>query len=356
MLSGTDIQGADMVTRKKVTIYDIAAEIGASPSTVAAVLNGSWEARRIKESTAKTIQRIAAARGYSINMQARGLRKARSGLMGMIIPLLDNRFFSSLAQAFEIDTRSQHLCPVVVSTWRDPANEQATVRTLISHNVEALFLAGAMDPDGLSDICHAAGIKHVNVDLPGTKAPSVISDSFQGAVDLARAIACRVQAIAPGPRKHMIYFIGGNASDYNTQQRIKGFHSHLESIGWPIALSQVRPGGFDARFAEADICNVYSELGHLPDGLFVNSTIAFEGVVRFLKILPLEEVRRCAIGCFDWDPYIELLHFPVTMVRQNVNGMIAEAYRILRRQKIDPSLIIKLPTQLVNGDPPTVAE
>lgn len=351
-----DNRGVDMVTRKKVTIYDIAAEVKTSPSTVASVLNGSWEARRIKESTARTIQRIATARGYSINMQARGLRKARSGLVGMIIPLLDNRFFSSLAQAFERATRAQNLCPVVVSTWRDPANEQATVRTLISHNVEALFLAGALDPDALSDICCAAGIKHVNVDLPGAKAPSVISDNFHGAADLARAVARRAQATAPGAAQHAIYFIGGHSSDHNTQQRVEGFRSHMTSIGWPVAPSQIRTNGFEARFAEADISGIYSELRHLPDGLFVNSTIAFEGVVRFLKLLPMEEVRRCAIGCFDWDPYIELLHFPVTMVRQDVSSIVSAAYRILQQAQIDPSLRVEIPTQLVNDVPPATAE
>ena len=55
---------------KKTTIYDLAQLTGASPSTVSAALNGSWRERRIKESTVRQIQRIAAREGYRTNLQA----------------------------------------------------------------------------------------------------------------------------------------------------------------------------------------------------------------------------------------------------------------------------------------------
>ena len=68
---------------QKQTIYDIAQQVGASPSTVSAALNGTWKARRIKEETAQRIIALARQMGYSVNLQARGLRTARSGLVGL---------------------------------------------------------------------------------------------------------------------------------------------------------------------------------------------------------------------------------------------------------------------------------
>jgi len=341
-----------MANGKKTTIYDIAKEAGLSASTVASVLNGTWQKRQIKKSTAEAIQRIAVKRAYTPNLQARGLRKSRSGLVGMIIPFLDYRFFSSLAEAFERAARTEHLYPVVVSTLRDPANEQATVRALISHNVEALFLAGATDPDTLSKICRRARVKHVNVDLPGSKAPSVISDNFHGAATLTRAIVRRMRSSDPTLSRLSIYFIGGFATDYNTRQRVEGFRSYLDEIGCAVDPSWLQPSGYEAHLAEAAIRQVYAQLGSLPGGLFVNSTTAFEGVVRFLKTLPLDEVRACAIGCFDWDPYIEFLHFPVIMVRQNVHRMISEAYDVLKGPKVRGSPVILVPTELIGADTP----
>ncbi len=86
----------------------------------------------------------------------------------MILPMLDNRYFSSMAASFETVARSRNLIPVVASTLRDPQQERSTVETLIAHNVDALLIAGATDPDSVAELCEKAHLKHINVDLPGS--------------------------------------------------------------------------------------------------------------------------------------------------------------------------------------------
>src|SRR5204862_355170 len=81
------------------------------------------------------VRELAATHEYSVNRQASGLRKGRSGLIGMIIPMHDNRFFSGMSQVFEKLARERHWYPIVVSTLRDPALELETVRTLISYRI-----------------------------------------------------------------------------------------------------------------------------------------------------------------------------------------------------------------------------
>ncbi len=138
---------------RKATIHDIARLSGASPSTVSAALSDNWKSRRISETRVEEIRRIAAQQGYSTNMQARGLRQARSGLVGMIIPVHDNRFFSSMSQSFEEFARARGLVPVIASSLRDPAEEARIVRTLISYAVDYLFIAGATDPAAITALC-----------------------------------------------------------------------------------------------------------------------------------------------------------------------------------------------------------
>ena len=84
---------------------------GSSPSTVSAVLNGTWRKRRIKESTAEAILGLAELHQYTTNLQARGLRSSRSGLVGLMLPVHDNRYFSSMAQTFEAHVRSPRPMP-----------------------------------------------------------------------------------------------------------------------------------------------------------------------------------------------------------------------------------------------------
>jgi LacI family fructose operon transcriptional repressor len=299
-----------------------------SASTVSAVLNGNWRHRRIAEATAEKVQRLAAAHRYSVNRQASGLRKSRSGLIGMIIPLHDNRFFSSLSQVFERLARERHWYPLVVSTLRDPALELETVRTLISYRVECLVVAGATDPDSVGRVCRNHGVAHVNVDLPGTTVAAVISDHYWGAQQLTRALIDR-SAPLPAARRNRLFFVGGLASDYATRRRIDGFRDTVRARFGALDPEQVDACGYAGELAETAVRTLYRRLGGLPRALLINSTIALEGVVRFLKTLPADELARCTFGCYDWDPFATMLTFPLLMVRQNVEGLLGEAFRII---------------------------
>ena len=335
------------MTQRKSTIYDLAALAGVSASTVSAVLSGNWRARRIADETAERIRELAAHHTFSVNRQASGLRTNRSGLIGMIVPLHDNRFFSAMSQAFEKLARERHRYPIVVSTLRDAALERETVQTLISYRIEALVIAGATDPDALSDLCRRHGVAHVNVDLPGTKAMSVVSDNFWGAQQLTQGLIERSKP-ARAAKRNRPYFLGGLASDAATRRRIDGFSDVVRKRLGVLDPAQIDACGYEADLAEAALARLHDRLGGLPRALFVNSTIALEGVVRFLKTLPHAELATCTFGCYDWDPFAAMLAFPLLMVRQDIDGLLGRAFKILDAgSEPGPPRVIEIRPQLV---------
>lgn len=331
-----------MEPKRKTTIYDVATASGVSASTVGSILNGSWGRRRISKDLAERVLGVATTLGYRQNRQASALRTQRSGLIGMILPLHDNRYFSSMSQAFEAEARKRDLCPMVVSTLRDPELEKRTVATLLSHNVDLLFIAGATDPDPLSRMCAEAGIPHINVDLPGSLAASVVTDNYFGACELTRCLLARAGTSAPAT----MHFIGGIPTDFNTTERVRGFHDVLiAETGAAPDPGQIDTCGYGPDEAERALRTLLDRLGAVPSGLFVNSTIAFEGVFRVLKELPDEAFRGLSVGCFDWDPFLSHLHFPVAMVRQNADRMIAAAFELIDNQKaVDPRITFVKPS------------
>jgi LacI family fructose operon transcriptional repressor len=330
---------------RKATIYDIARLSGASASTVSAALGESWRERRISEATVETIRSIAAAQGYSANMQARGLRKARSGLVGMVIPLHDNRFFASMSQSFEAFARERGLVPVIASSMREPQEERRIVETLITYAVDYMFIAGATDPDAVSAMCNAANLRHVFVDLPGRGAPSVVSDNYKGAADLTRRLLSD-RPITGAACRDRIYFIGGDPADYASARRIEAFRDALTEAGSPPGPGQVIACGYAPRSAMREIAALCNRLGGLPAGVLVNSLTAFEGVLGHLSSLPLDDLRSSVIGCYDYDPFAAYLQFPVHMVRQDAHGLIREAYRIIDQNANDPVLRMVEPEQI----------
>ena len=327
---------------RKSTIYDIAVAAHASPATVSLVLNDSWQRYRIKQETATRILDCAERLGYAVNLKARGLRLSRSGLAGMILPHYRNRFFAGLAEAFQAGVRSRGLCPIVVSTQRNPANELKVTETLLAQQVEFLFIAGASNPDLLNERCGLAGVRCVNIDLPGSGAPSVVSDNRGGAKRLTDIMLEKL--IARGADATDLFFFGGVADDDATQNRVLGFKDALAAHGLMAGPQMIDCCGYQPSNAARSLANRYAQLGRLPSGLFVNGVTALEGTLRFTSTLSAKELQSVVVGAYDWDPFAAYLPFDITMVRQNVEVMVAEGFALIDNFEASRNTLVVVPT------------
>jgi len=242
----------------------------------------------------------------------------------MLIPKYDNRYFGAIAERFERDAREYGFFPIVTCTQRDPDLEVQAARELVSFQVDTIVATGATDPDRITEICRDAGVRSLNLDLPGTAAPSVVSDNRSGARDLAGLLLerCRADLGYEGP----LLFIGGREEDSNTSERIAGFRDAHAAAGIAVPEELILTGGYDGAKAEAALRTFP---GPVPPGLFVNSTITLEGVIRWLIEYGHLGADSIRFGAFDWDPFAALLPGNVGMVRQDVGGMVEEALRLL---------------------------
>ncbi|WP_083656352.1 LacI family DNA-binding transcriptional regulator [Mongoliimonas terrestris] len=326
----------DRNAKKKATIYDLSVLSGSSPSTVSAVLNGTWRKRRIAEATAELIQELAEKHQYTANLQARGLRRSRSGLVGLLLPVHDTRYFSSMAQTFEAHVRSRGQCPVVVSACRDPQEERAVVETLLSYSIEALIVAGATDPDGVHQVLEAAGVRHVNIDLPGTKAASVVSDNYTGARLLTEAVVRRAGSSRPLDAGDLHLF--GGRDDHASRERIRGFRDARVDLLGADPDGCITATGYSPGTSQRAFEAVFARDGRLPRALFVNSSINLEGLIRFMAHHPDDAFADLVVGCYDYDPFGSFLPFPVIMIRQDVEAMIARAFELLEEPRPAPRI------------------
>jgi LacI family transcriptional regulator, fructose operon transcriptional repressor len=341
----------DRRERRKATIYDIAEAANASAATVSMVLNGTWQRYRISEATASRILETAKSLRYNVNRKARALRLSRSGLAGMVIPHYRNRFFAGLAETFEASARGRGYCPVVVSTQRDRATEREVIETLLSQQVEFLFITGVAHPDPLNDLCRAAGVPCVNVDLPGSHAPSVVTDNRGSARMLGDAMLERMRAQSGIEAGATLHFIGGVAGEHATEERIAGFLDSVRSQGFDLGKDEIRCCGYMPATAKTEMAMLYARVGTAPAGLFVNSITALEGVVQFLNGQGAALSRYAAIGCFDWDPFAASLPYPITMMRQDVEAIVDQAFVQIDDYRPDRTPVIRIPARLRPPDP-----
>lgn len=330
--------------RPKPTIKDIARLADASPSTVSAVLSGTWQARRISEATAERIRLVAGEQGFSVNRQARGLRRGRSDMVGLILPMYDNRFFALTAQSFEAEARGRGLFPVVVSTLRNPAEEVRTAERLVSYGIDSMLIAGATEPAAVGAVCRSAGVRHVYLDLPGPDGPSVVSDNYSGARFLTEALLDRMTP-GEGPRGRP-YFLGGSPADWATARRIAGFRDAVIGRLGRVEADQILPCGYAPARAREQMALLREKLGGLPAALFINSLTVFQGVLTQIVTLPASEVEASVIGSYDHDPVASFLTFPVHMVRQNSEALVARGFELIE-QGVDEPVVIEIVPELV---------
>lgn len=327
---------AKQAESRRTTIYDLARLAGSSPSAVSAVLNGNWRKRRISVALAERITRIADEQGYSVNMQASALRRESSHLIGMIVPKYDNRYFGSIVEGFESMARARGLFPIITCTQRDPDLEMQAARAMISHQVDCLVATGATDPDRIAELCAASGVRTINLDLPGALAPSVISDNYGGALALTRQLLGRLA----GAPAHLL-FIGGRGGDHNTAERIRGFRDAHAEAGISARPELVLACGYAADKAQAALDGLIGRGEPIPPAIFVNSTIALEGVMSWLQ--RHAEGAHPHIGCFDWDPIIAALHGDIPMIRQDVPAMLASLFELIDANAAGTDLV-QVPT------------
>src|SRR5919112_3360214 len=86
---------------KRVSIKDIAKQVGVVPSTVSFVLNGKAKEMRISDELAEKIKAVVKEKGYQPNHTAVSLRTGRTKILGLIVEDISNVFFATLAKIIE---------------------------------------------------------------------------------------------------------------------------------------------------------------------------------------------------------------------------------------------------------------
>lgn len=87
--------------------------------------------------------------------------------------------------------RARGLLPIITCTQRQPELEIEAAHAL--WQVDWVIATGATQPDKIAQMCQQAGVPTLNLDLPGTLAPSIISDNYMGAKLLTERILANSQ-------------------------------------------------------------------------------------------------------------------------------------------------------------------
>ncbi len=160
--------------KEKITIKDIARELGVSTSTVSKALKDSHE---ISESTKKRIKAFADFYHYKPNSLALKLRNQKTQVIGVIIPEIVHHFFSRVIQGIEKIANERGYNIMICVSNESYEKELLNIEMLANGSVDGLLISIAKETQKIQDFNHFNELLENNV-------PFVLFDRIE------KSIAC----------------------------------------------------------------------------------------------------------------------------------------------------------------------
>lgn len=249
-------------------IVDVAQRAGVSTATVSRVLNGT----KVREDLAEAVRRAVDELGYSANRTARSLRRQYSDVIALIIPDVENPFFTSVARGVEDVAQAAGLSVVLCNTDDDEGKERSYLAVAESENMAGVILAPAgPDPDveGLARRLRAVVV--IDRKVPGEVDQVLFENRGFG-------VRATEQLIARGSRR--IACITGPAATPTAVERAEGWREALTAAGLepgPLVHANFRVDGGYGSMRELLAADIP------PDAVLATNNLVGVGVLRALS-------------------------------------------------------------------------
>ena len=325
----------------RVTIREIADQAGVSIATVSRVLNGRGD---VADETRELVSRVIRDHGYTANRSARGLSAGRTGLVGLLVPLVFPQYFSFILAGAAEALAEQDL-RVVLSPTGHVHEREVTLLDRLMHGLTdgALIVLPEESSEELERFLDQ-GYRFVVIDprLPlDERIPSVSAAHTSGA-HLAMA-----HLLELGHRR--IASITGPRGWVATEDRRRGYHAALAAAGiLPSPELEVEAdfeigGGIDAAGSLLD-------LPEPPTAIFAfNDNIAI-GTIQAARARGVRVPEDLSVVGFDDIEHATIVTPALTTVRQPLAEMgrtaVSLLIRLLERQSFE-TLRVELGTRLV---------
>ena len=301
-----------------VTLRDVARAAGVHYSTASRALS-SDPTLRVSAPTVDRVRRVAEQLGYRPHMGARGLRKGRTGIIGVVVADLGNSFIAPVIRGVENALEPRGLMAVIAETQDDPARFEHVLEHLASRRVDALITTSARlgDVEMLTKFAkREAPVVLAVRNLPGSALACVHADDRRGgelAAGYLAELGHRVLAQLRGPQD-MEPFI----------ERGDGFAATASALG--VELVEIDESASAPTYEEGQRLMVHLLAGRTPKptAVFAHNDPMAIGALDVLVSSGLRCPEHVSIMGFNDNDFADHVDPPLSTIR-------IDAYEIGRR-------------------------
>jgi LacI family transcriptional regulator len=300
---------------------DIAKQLNVSRVTVSKALRDHPD---ISPAMKKKIGLAASKMGYVPNLIARQLNSRRTFTIGIVVPDLENSFFSYIVDSM-IDCATEHNYYVILTVSREKGNiEKRNIENLIGMRVDGLLVCLSQETTDKQVFTKVDKMKIPLVffdrAFDNMKFSRVVFNDKLGAVNILNRI------ILEGYTK-IAHFAGFSKTNIG-RERYEGFVEALSENKIPIHKDWIIEGGFELKDGYESFKKL-NTLGNLPEVLFtVNDRVAL-GVYKAAKEAGLRIPEDIGIFGYGFNEITDFFDPQLTIINQDPRKMGTEAMKLL---------------------------
>lgn len=308
---------------KKDSLISIAERVGCSVSTISRVLGGNAARYRISERTAERVMEEVRRCNYTPSLLAKGLRTSRTDTIGLLIPNIENFFFSNMAGVIIREARGCGYKVIVADTQEDAHNERNGLSSLLARSVDGIIAAPCGNDAELFLNVQRSGVPVVMVDRYIADAPEisyVTTDNYRGAV-------MATEHLMENGHRHIVCIQG---TPYSTpvKDRVRGFTDTLRGHGVAEAEITVTGDDFSIRngYLETQLALARPQR---PTAILALSNLILLGVLKAVNESGLRIPEDISVVSFDDNPMFNYVEPAITCIGQPSDGIGTLAVKLL---------------------------
>ncbi|MGF6456399.1 LacI family DNA-binding transcriptional regulator [Pseudomonas frederiksbergensis] len=323
--------------RSRVTMLDVAEHAGVSKASVSRFIGD--DRALLSDAIALRIEQAISELGYRPNQMARGLKRGRTRLIGMLVADIRNPYSIAVMHGVETACRQHGYSLVVCNTDRDDEQERQHLALLRSYNIEGLIV------NTLGH--HRDELRELHQEMPMVLVDRKVEQLESDLVGLDNPAAIEMAVAHLEERGYRDVLMVTEPYDGTSSriERVSSFKAQIEQR--PTLSGAVVETGGDLT---ARLDNFLQTPGPGPKALFCANGIAALASthsLRELKCNLFADVGLIALDDLDWYP---LVGSGITALAQPTAEMGASAFEcLLKRLRGDdgPVRNLDFPARLI---------
>jgi LacI family transcriptional regulator len=306
------------MNRKRPTIKDVAAHAGVSIATVSNVFSGN---KPVNADLRQRVERAARDLSYQVDRAASQLRSGQARVVCVLVPDLDDAFFTALVSRLEVLARKDGYDVIVASSRDDVELERSRLRALLGWRPSGLIAVPCSDavPALLrEEVGHLPMVFCDRVTPRGCFADTVTIDNVEAGEMVAHHLL---------DKGHADILIAASSLGISPiRDRVRGVRAVAERAG--VATTVLETGSNAERGAE--IVANWLERNPRPAAFFGLTNVTTLSVLSALARQGIEIPDEVSLVGFDDYAWMSARKTALTAIRQPIDEMASAAWERLR--------------------------